>query len=59
MQKAGAIGLRTRLLPPWNDLDTVDDLLDFYRKYTSGDLGPHLIGRDTLDYLSGLDITGR
>lgn len=59
LQKAEAIGLRTRLLPPWNDLDTVDDLLAFYRKYTSGDSESNLIGRDTLGYLSGLDITGQ
>ena len=59
LQKAAAIGLRTRLLPRWNDLDTVEDLLAFYRKYGNSGPGAHLIGRDTLDYLSRLDITGR
>lgn len=59
LQKAAAMGLRTRLLPRWNDLDTVEDLLAFYRKYGNSGPGAHLIGRDTLDYLSRLDITGR
>jgi uncharacterized protein len=59
LQKAAAIGLRTRLLPQWNDLDTVDDLLAFYRKYGNSGPGAHLIARDTLNYLSRLGITGR
>jgi uncharacterized protein len=59
LQKAAALGLRTRLLPQWNDLDTVEDLLAFYRKYSGRDPGAQLIGRETLNYLSRLDITGR
>jgi rSAM/selenodomain-associated transferase 1 len=59
LQKAAAIGLRTRLLPQWNDLDTVEDLLAFYRKYSNSGPGAHLVGRDTLDCLSRLDITLR
>lgn len=59
LQKAAAIGLRTRLLPQWNDLDTVDDLLAFYRKYSNRGPGAQLIGRETLNYLSRLDIIGR
>jgi hypothetical protein len=59
LQKADTIGLRTRLLPQWNDLDTVDDLLAFYHKYINSDPEVDLIGRETLNYLSRLDITGR
>jgi uncharacterized protein len=59
LQKASAIGLRTRLLPQWNDLDTVDDLLAFYYKYIDSGPGAHLIGKETLNYLSRLGITGR
>lgn len=59
LQKAEALGLRSRLLPQWNDLDTVDDLIAFYRKYVISGPGEHLIGRETMDYLSRLDITGR
>jgi rSAM/selenodomain-associated transferase 1 len=57
LKKAAANGLRTRLLPDWNDLDTVDDLLAFYRKYSNSGPKTHLVGRETLSYLSRLDIT--
>ena len=57
LQKAAANGMHTRLLPQWNDLDTVDDLLAFYRKYSNSGPETHLVGRETLEYLSRLDIT--
>lgn len=59
LQKAAALGLRTRLLPQWNDLDTVDDLRKYYRKYLNSGPEAHLIGKETFDYLKRLGITGR
>jgi len=59
LQKAQGLGLRTRLLPQWNDLDTVDDLKAYYLKYRNADADAHLIGRETFDCLTGLDITNR
>jgi rSAM/selenodomain-associated transferase 1 len=59
LRKAEALGLRTRLLPPWNDLDTVDDLLAYYRKYRNQRPDTRLIGRETFDYLTRLEITGK
>jgi uncharacterized protein len=59
LQKAATLGLRTRLLPQWNDLDTVDDLLAYYRKYLNRGPEEQLIGKETFDYLARLGITGR
>jgi uncharacterized protein len=59
LQKAEALGLRTKLLPPWNDLDTDDDLLAYYRTYRNRGPEMDLIGEETFDYLARLDITGR
>lgn len=59
LHRAEALGLRTRLLPQWRDLDTFEDLLDYYRKYRHTRSEGHLIGRETFDYLTRLDITGR
>jgi rSAM/selenodomain-associated transferase 1 len=59
LQKAETLGLQVRLLPQWNDLDTFEDLLDYYRKYSGNSPGEHLIGQETFDYLTRLDITGR
>ena len=59
LQKAEVLGLQVRLLPQWNDLDTFEDLLGYYRKYAKDSPGEHLIGQETFDYLTRLDITGR
>jgi uncharacterized protein len=58
LQKAHALGLRTRLLPQWNDLDTVDDLWAYYHHYHNRDPDTPLIGRETFDFLAGLGING-
>lgn len=59
LQKAEALGLHTRLLPSWNDLDTVDDLLNYYQQYCDSSAETPLIGKETFDYLARLDITGK
>lgn len=59
LQKAGSLGLRTKLLPQWNDLDTFDDLLAYYHKYFKHDRRAPLIGGETFDYLTRIDITGK
>jgi len=47
-------GLRTELLPLWTDLDTFEDLRDFYRRY-SEEAEPDLRrGKKTFDFLSRL-----
>jgi rSAM/selenodomain-associated transferase 1 len=32
LQRADGLGIRTKLLPGWNDLDTFEDLIDFYAR---------------------------
>jgi rSAM/selenodomain-associated transferase 1 len=59
LQKAASLGLNIRLLPRWNDLDTVDDLLVYYHKYQQFDPDEQLIGKETFDCLKRLDITAR
>lgn len=59
LRKAGDLGLNTRLLPQWNDLDTFEDLLDYYRRHRTSAPGNRLVGQETFDYLTRLDINGR
>jgi len=59
LQRAAALGLRTRLLPQWNDLDTADDLRAYYQKHLNSGPEAHLVGKETFDYLKRLGITGR
>ena len=59
LRKAETLGLNVRLLPEWNDLDTFEDLLAFYRKYRDTAPGGSLVGRETFDYLTRLALTER
>lgn len=59
LRKGGELGLKTRLLPRWNDLDTFEDLLSFYRQYCDSTPDKRLVGQETFDYLARLEITGR
>jgi hypothetical protein len=55
LNKGRELGLRTELLAWRNDLDTFDDLVDFYRRY-SGATGPdNYPGQKTLSFLSHLE----
>lgn len=59
LQRADALNLSVKLLPQWNDLDTFEDLLGYYRKYSENAHREHLVGKETFDYLTRLDITAR
>lgn len=59
LKKSRVMGLHTELLPQWNDLDTFEDLLGFFRKYQNTRSPETLIGKKTFDYLARLPITGR
>jgi uncharacterized protein len=54
LEKARKIGVKTDLLPRWNDLDTFEDLVDFYYKYKSHPPERHWAGENTFLYLAGL-----
>jgi uncharacterized protein len=54
LEKAQKIGLKTNLLPWWNDLDTFEDLVLFYHKHKNQPLHRHWAGKNTLLYLSRL-----
>ena len=59
LQSAEALNLSVKLLPQWSDLDTFEDLLGYYRKYSEGGHREHLVGQETFDCLTRLGITGR
>ena len=55
LERAGEMGLKTELLSWWNDLDTFEDLVDFYHKYKRGERLQDQCGRQTIAFLSRLD----
>lgn len=48
-------GIKTVLLPPWNDIDTFQDLLTFYKKYRKPLKGRNWAGEKTFSFLSNLE----
>lgn len=54
LEKAKKLGVKTNLLPWWNDLDTFEDLVVFYNKYKNQRLQRHWVGEKTFLYLSRL-----
>jgi uncharacterized protein len=56
LTRAEKMGIRTALLPPWQDIDTFDDLIGFFRKCTKEKPGGPRIGRRTYDFLTGLEL---
>jgi len=60
MERAAKHGIRTKLLPGWNDLDTFEDLIDFYAKHKNQSSDTRWAGEITFKYLSRLEsITQR
>jgi len=60
LERAARIGIRTKLLPGWNDLDTFEDLIDFYAKHKNQSSDTRWAGEITFKYLSRLEsITQR
>jgi rSAM/selenodomain-associated transferase 1 len=55
LEKARKMGLNVKLLSVWNDLDTFEDLVEFYNMYKDRLLSKDWVGSKTLTYLSGLE----
>ena len=55
LEKAGKMGLNVKLLSAWNDLDTFEDLLQFYSKYKDRPLPKDFPGNKTFSLLSRLE----
>ena len=54
LEKAKKLGIKTDLLPWWNDLDTFEDLIVFYNKYKHRSFKTNWAGEKTFLYLSRL-----
>jgi rSAM/selenodomain-associated transferase 1 len=54
LETAKKIGLKTNLLPWWNDLDTFEDLIVFYNKYKNQSFKSNWPGEKTFGYLARL-----
>jgi rSAM/selenodomain-associated transferase 1 len=54
LETAKKMGLKTNLLPRWNDLDTFEDLLVFYNKYKTRSFKTNWPGEKTFGYLARL-----
>ena len=55
LQRAGRLGIRTLLLPGWNDLDTFEDLIDFYDRHKNQLPNAGGPGQKTFNFLSRLE----
>jgi rSAM/selenodomain-associated transferase 1 len=55
LEKAKKIGLKVKLLSIWNDLDTFEDLVEFYNLYKDRLSLKDWAGSKTLSYLSRLE----
>ncbi len=55
LEKARKMGLNVKLLTRWNDLDTFEDLLEFYNKYKNRQLSKDWAGKKTFAFLSQLE----
>ncbi len=54
LEKAHSLDLQTKLLPQWNDLDTFQNLLEYYQKYQDKPLESDWAGMQTFKFLSNL-----
>ena len=54
LEKAAKLGLNVKLLPLWNDLDTFEDLLEFYRTYKNRRQSKDWVGQKTFAFLARL-----
>ncbi|MDB4264774.1 TIGR04282 family arsenosugar biosynthesis glycosyltransferase [bacterium] len=55
LERANAIGLKAVLLPRWNDLDTFEDLIEFYNRHRHQLSEKNWAGQRTLNYLSRIE----
>lgn len=54
LEKARKMGLNVKLLSTWNDLDTFEDLIEFYNMYKDRPLSKDWAGNKTFAFLSRL-----
>jgi len=54
LEKARKMGLNVKLLSTWNDLDTFEDLIEFYNMYKDQPLSKDWAGNKTFAFLSRL-----
>jgi len=55
LEIARKMGLNVKLLSTWNDLDTFEDLIEFYNMYKDRSLSKEWTGSKTFSYLSRLE----
>jgi len=55
LQRADRLGIRTKLLPGWNDLDTFEDLIDFFDRHKNQKSRENWPGKRTFNFLSNLE----
>ena len=52
LERAATLGIRTKLLSGWNDLDTLEDLIGFYNKHKNRAAQKNWAGEKTFNYLA-------
>ena len=55
LEKAARLGIKTKLLPAWNDLDTFEDLVSFYAKHRNKLPNEKWAGEKTFNYLARME----
>jgi rSAM/selenodomain-associated transferase 1 len=55
LKRADRLGIKTKLLPGWNDLDTFEDLVDFYATHRNQLPNENWAGKNTFNFLSRLE----
>ncbi|NQT69247.1 MAG: glycosyltransferase [Desulfobacteraceae bacterium] len=55
LEKAQKMGLNVKLLSGWNDLDTFEDILEYYNRYKDRPLSENWPGNKTFSYLLQLE----
>ena len=55
LEKAARLGIKTKLLPVWNDLDTFEDLVGFYAKHRNKLPSEKWAGEKTFNYLARME----
>ena len=55
LEKARKTGLNVKLLSGWNDLDTFEDILEYYNRYKDRPLSKNWPGKKTFVFLSQLE----
>ena len=55
LEKAARLGIKTKLLPAWNDLDTFEDLVGFYAKHRNKLPSEKWAGEKTFNYLARME----